>query len=168
MKKALFCILALALLLAAPAAQALVKPGKALPTLSLPDVKGRSFSLAKLVKGKVALITYWSVSCAHCREEIPHIMQLVRALEGNQFVALFINTDGRAMTPAVEAYANQEGLPQPWLMDLGPKDSLPFADAYDIMATPGVLVLDRKGKLVLIQELKPDLKQVKKAVENSF
>ncbi|MEW5912352.1 MAG: TlpA disulfide reductase family protein [Thermodesulfobacteriota bacterium] len=169
MRKALICILALCLsLLAAPAAQALVKPGKALPALTLPDHKGRSFPLAHLVKDKVALIVYWSVSCPHCREEIPHILKMTRSLAGNPFVVLFVNTDGKAMTPAVESFAKQEGLPEPWLMDLGPQDSLPLADAYDIMATPAVMVLDRKGVLVLAQELQPNLKQVKKAIEDSF
>lgn len=170
MPKSLVCVLALvlALLLGAPAARALVRPGKALPAITLPDTAGQKHRLADLVRDKVALIVYWSVTCPHCRREIPEILRLVRPLEGNPLAVLFVNTDGVAMTPVVQAYAQQAGLPRPWLMDVGPNDSLPLADAYDLIATPGVLVLDRKGVLVLAQELKPDLKQVRQAIVSSF
>lgn len=159
--------LIIVLCLAAPAA-ALVGPGVPLPGLTLPDTQGSPHRLAELVKGKAAVLVYWSVSCPHCRVEIPHLLSLAQSLEGNPLVMLFVNTDGKAMTPAVKAYAQREGLPQPWLMDLGPKDSLPLADAYDIIGTPAVLVLDKSGKLLLAQELKPNLEQIKAALREAF
>jgi len=159
--------LILVLCLAAPAL-ALVGPGKPLADLTLPDTEGAKHSLAELVKGKAAVIVYWSVSCPHCRTEIPHLLSMAQSLEGNPMVMLFVNVDGKAMTPAVKAYAQREGLPQPWLMDMGPNDSLPMADAYDIIGTPAVLVLDKSGKLLLSQELKPDLKKIKDALRDAF
>lgn len=168
MKKALALSLTLALISAAPAALALVGPGQAMPQISLPDTQGKLYSLNQLSKDKVALIVYWSVSCPHCRAEIPGILSLARRLEGNPLVVLFVNTDGKAMAPAVEAFAQQEGIPAPWLQDLGPDDAMPLADAYDLIATPAVLVINPQGVLVLAQELKPDLKQVKRAITDSF
>ncbi|MCB2225571.1 MAG: TlpA family protein disulfide reductase [Desulfarculaceae bacterium] len=167
MSKFIILALAISLLAAAPAA-ALVGPGEPLKDVTMPDTSGQNHSLADLVKGKVALIVYWSVTCPHCRIEMPKLLSLGRSFEGNPFVLLTVNTDGKAMTPAVKAYAAQSGLPQPWLMDTGPKDTLPLADAYDLIATPAVLVLDKDGKLVLAQELKPDLGQVKKAIRSGF
>ena len=161
-------ILALALALAAGSAWALVGPGKVLPDISLPDDKGKMHSLPEMVKGKAALIVYWSVSCSRCRRDIPQVLSLARRLEGNPFVVLFVNTDGKAMTPAVRAYAKQEGLTGPVLMDIGPDDTLPLADAYDIIATPGLLVLDSSGKLVLAQELDPDMEKIKRAIRQSM
>ncbi len=149
-------------------ATALVGPGTPLPDLILPDAQGDNYRLADLVKGKAAVIVYWSVSCPHCRTEIPNLLSLAQSLEGNPLVMLFVNTDGKAMAPAVKAYAQREGIPQPWLMDLGPKDSQPLADTYDLVATPGVLVLDKTGKLVLAQELKPNLEKVKAALREAF
>ena len=166
--KSIICILALALILVAAPALALVGPGQPLPDLTLPDADGRPHKLAELVQDKVALVVYWSLSCPHCRQEIPLILAQTKKLQGNPFVLLFVNTDGKAMAPAVKAYAQREGMPGPILMDLGPDDTLPLADAYDIIATPGVLVLDPTGKLVLAQELKPDLGQVMQAVRDSF
>ena len=143
-------------------------PGKPLADITLPDAQGGEHRLADLVRGKAAVIVYWSVSCPHCRTEIPQLLSMAQSLEGNPMVMLFVNVDGKAMTPAVKAYAHREGLPKPWLMDMGPEDSLPMADAYDIIGTPAVLVLDKSGKLLLAQELKSDLVQIKAALRDAF
>lgn len=168
-KATLSCLLGCLLLLAASSlAQALVAPGLVMPAMSLPDTKGGQHDLAQMVKGKVALMVYWSVSCPHCREEMPHLMALAKRFAGNPFVLVLVNTDGLAMSPAVEAYAAEQRLPGPLLMDAGPKDTLPFAELFDIVATPGVLVLDRSGKLTLSQELRVDMDKVGKAIEAGF
>jgi len=158
---------ALILLSAAPAF-ALVGPGQPLAKITLPDTAGKEHRLADLVKDKVALIVYWSLTCTHCRVEMPKLLALGRSYQGNPFVLLTVNTDGKAMIPAVKTYAAQADLPRPWLMDLGPDDSLPLADAYDLIATPAVLVLDKDGKLVLAQELKPNMDEMKKAIRSAF
>lgn len=160
-------VAALALLAAAPALS-LEKPGKPLPALTLPDASGQSRDLPAMVKDKVALVVYWSVTCPHCQREMPHLLQLAKRLEGNPFVLILINTDGQTMAKVVEAYAQEHHLPRPLLMDVGPKDSLPFADAFDIVATPGVLVFDRTGKLVQAQELSVDMNKLQKAIDSAF
>lgn len=156
------------LVLAAQPALALVKPGKPLPALTLPDAAGQNHDLTALTKDKVALVVYWSVTCPHCQREMPHILALAKRLEGNPFVLVLINTDGQAMAKVVQGYAAEHRLPPPHILDVGPGDSLPFADAFDIVATPGVLVFDRAGKLVQAQELTVDMDKLQKAIESSF
>lgn len=167
---ALALLLGLAVLvgLAAPPASALEKPGKPLPALTLPDVAGQPQDLRALAKDKVALVVYWSVTCPHCQQEMPHLLALSKRLEGNPFVLILINTDGQAMAKVVEAYAREQRLPGPLLMDIGPKDTLPFAEDFDIVATPGVLVFDRAGKLAHAQELMVDMDKLQKAIEAAF
>lgn len=172
MKRApMLLILALALglfTLAAQPAPALVKPGKALPAMTLPDAAAQSHDLAALTKDKVALVVYWSVTCPHCQREMPGLLALAKRLEGNPFVLVLINTDGQAMAKVVQGYAAEHRLPPPHIMDIGPGDSLPFADAFDIVATPGVLVFDRAGKLAHAQELTVDMDKLQKAIESAF
>lgn len=170
MRKAILSALlgCLLLLAASPLAQALTPLGLAMPAMSLPDTKGKQHDLAQMVKGKVALMVYWSVSCPHCRDEMPHLLVMAKRFAGNPFVLVLVNTDGLAMSPAVEAYAAEHRLPGPLLMDAGPKDTLPFAELFDIVATPGVLVLNSQGKLTLAQEMKVNLEQVGKAIEQGF
>ncbi|MBI4798725.1 MAG: TlpA family protein disulfide reductase [Desulfarculus sp.] len=170
MKRAILLLaLVLGLLtLAAQPALALVKPGKPLPALTLPDAAGQNHDLLALTKDKVALMVYWSVTCPHCQREMPHILSLAKRLEGNPFVLVLINTDGQAMAKVVQGYAAEHRLPPPHIMDVGANDSLPFADAFDIVATPGVLVFDRAGKLAHAQELTVDMDKLQKAIESSF
>ncbi len=161
--------LALALLsFPAPPAGALTKPGPAMPNLSLPDTNGQSYDLPEMIKGKVALVVYWSISCPHCRAQMPQLQVMAKRFEGNPFQFILINTDGQAMSQAVAAYSAEHSLPGPWLIDVGPKDTLPFADFFDIVATPGVLVFDKTGKLIQAQELQIDMGRVSQAIEGAF
>lgn len=168
LRLSVIALLALALLLPAAAAQALVKPGKAMPPMTLPDATGASHDLKASIKDKVALVVYWSVSCPHCQKELPQLLALAKRLEGNPFTLVLINTDGQAMAPVVQAYAAEHKLPGPLVMDVGPQDSVPFADAFDIIATPGVLVFDRGGRLVYITELTVDYQALQQAIDKAF
>lgn len=165
---ALCLSLTLAGLLPASPAAALSKPGAMLPALTLPDAQGQTVNLGELSKDKVTLLVYWSISCPHCREQLPKLQALAKRFQGNPFLFLLVNTDGQAMASAVTAYAADHRLPGPLVMDVGPKDTLPVADFFDIVATPGVLVFDKTGKLVFAQELQVDMDQVSQAIEKSF
>jgi thiol-disulfide isomerase/thioredoxin len=154
-------------LLAIPAA-ALTKPGVIMPPLSLPDTQGQTVNLNELSKGKVTLLVYWSISCPHCREQLPQLLAIAKRFQGNPFLFLLVNTDGQAMASAVSSFATVYRLPWPPVLDVGPKDTLPLADFFDIVATPGVLVFDKTGKLVFSQELQIDMGQVSRAIESSF
>jgi thiol-disulfide isomerase/thioredoxin len=91
----------------------LVKPGAKLPPLELADLKGDKHNLRKMSEGKVILFVYWSLSCPHCRKEMPHLLELANQLKDNPFVMVFVNGDGPAMAPAVAVYAKDFMPPDP-------------------------------------------------------
>lgn len=169
MRKMLYAValIALSLLVALPAS-ALVAPGGPLPKMTLPDADGQERDLGAMLQGKVGLIIYWSVSCPYCRKYMPGLLELARRYDGNPFVAFTVNGDGTAMVSAAKAYAAQHGLPGPLLMDAGPGDAEPFAEQLDVIATPAVIVIDARGKMTLLQELKVDLPAVEKAIQEGF
>jgi peroxiredoxin len=139
----------LALFLAAPA-QALVQTGTDVPALSLPDDKQNMYSLPDLAKGKVAMFVYWSMTCSHCHKYMPHFLFMNKRLTGNNFVMVFVNSDGEDMASALSKFAAENQLPSPWLLD--PSENMPFAQALDIAVTPSVFVYDSSGKLIAAQE----------------
>jgi thiol-disulfide isomerase/thioredoxin len=149
-------------------AQALVAVGKALPEISLPDTEGRAHSLNELTKDKVSLIVYWSVSCPHCRVEMPKVLNLAKQLKGNPFTLIMVNADGPEMKSAALKMAEFYGIPEPVLLDNGPEDTMPLADAFDLVATPSILVLDRTGKMIHAQEVEADMEKIKKSVIQAF
>jgi len=168
MKSSLALILTLVLAILATPAAALVKIGTPLPALSLPDTTGKAHQLSQLVKDKVAVLVYWSVSCPHCRREMPKLLELNRQMAGNPLVMVMVNSDGPAMNQAVAKYAEIYQLPRPVLLDQGPKDTVPFAEAFDLVVTPTVLVLDKTGKLIQAQEQSIDMAKLMRAIEQGF
>ena len=142
---------------------AMVGPGGDLPTLNLPDADGGRHDLNKSLKGNVSLIIYWSVSCPYCRKYTPGLLELARRYDGNPFKLILINCDGPAMAPAAKAYARKNGLPGPVILDSGPDDAEPLAEALDLDATPTVIVVNSQGKITALQELNIDIPAVEKA-----
>jgi thiol-disulfide isomerase/thioredoxin len=137
-------------------AQALERPPAAIPNLTLPDTDGQPHFLPDIVQGKVAMLVYWSVTCPHCHQMMPHFLFMNKRLTGNNFIMVFINSDGLSMAEAVANYAASQKIPGPWLMDEGPDDSMPMAQSLDVVATPSAFLYDAGGSLLLSQETSQD------------
>lgn len=166
MKFLVYSVLAL-LLLAAPS-HALVQPGIQVPELSLPDTNNNSQSLTELAKGKVALFVYWSLTCPHCHQVMPHFLFLNKRLTGNNFIMIFVNSDGLSMANAVAKFAQDNKMPEPWLIDEGENDTMPMAQLFDIYATPSVFLFDANGKLIMTQETDVDFDKLEETIKQSF
>lgn len=162
-----FFVFCAALILAGPAA-AMVAPGGQLPAITLPDTDGSSHDLKAELKGNVGLIIYWSITCPYCRKYTPGLLELARRYDGNPFKLFLINCDGPAMAPAAKAYAHKNALPGPVILDSGPDDAEPLAEALELDATPTVIVVDSQGKVVDLQELNIDIPAVEKAIQEGF
>ena len=147
-------------LLAPRAVWPLPSAGSGIPEMSLPDIQGGHNSLTQLTKGKVAVVVYWSLSCPHCRQEMPRLAQMAKRLAGNPFIMVTVNGDGQAMAPAVKAYAQEQKGPEPVSLDEGPNDAMPFAAHYAFVATPTVMDFNPQGNLVSAQELGVDWKKL--------
>jgi thiol-disulfide isomerase/thioredoxin len=81
---------------------------RALPALAFADGKGRPVSLADF-RGKVVLLNVWATWCPPCREEMPSLDRLQKALAGPGFevVALSIDAGGAAV---VEQFYKEVGI----------------------------------------------------------
>jgi peroxiredoxin len=79
----------------------LVQLGDSAPDFQLEDTQGRKISLSDL-RGKVVLVNFWATWCPPCREEMPSMEALNKAMDGDDFVLLAINVEenGRSSVPA--------------------------------------------------------------------
>jgi peroxiredoxin len=112
------------------------------PDFSLVDLEGRAVRLSAL-RGKVVLVNVWTTWCPPCREEMPSMDRLYRALESEGFALLAVSQDdqGRAV---VDAFVREVPVSFPVLLD--PERQV--GSAYGVWGYPETFVIDREGLIV--------------------
>jgi peroxiredoxin len=116
--------------------------GNPAPDFTVRDLDGREVRLADL-RGKVVVLNFWATWCPPCREEIPSMMQLNKAMAGKPYrmLALSIDDGGKK---AVEDYFAQSGTKLPAFLDPGQA----IGNQYGITGVPETFVIDKKGVIV--------------------
>ncbi|MPM48651.1 Thiol-disulfide oxidoreductase ResA [bioreactor metagenome] len=119
-----------------------LKKGTPAPELTGTDREGKTVSLSDF-KGKTVVVMFWESSCMHCREAIPHVLELMKS-----------NPDIVLLSWSVDTLENnwvggilEENLPEPSISDLKGYDG-PFAIDWCVWGTPGFFVIDPEGKIV--------------------
>jgi peroxiredoxin len=112
--------------------------GNPAPDFQLPRIGGATVSLADL-RGKPAVIVFWSSWCSSCKEEAPRINALAAQYAGKGVRVLGINV--KDSLAGAEVGVKEFGIRYPVARD--PEASV--ARAYGVRGTPTVIFLDRKG-----------------------
>ena len=142
---------------AAPAAtKASSTPGLATQITS-PIVQGKTgdgkiFKLSSL-KGKVALVMFWSTECAICRDKMPELRENYKGWAGKPFELVLISVDRRMKD--VDDYETivsrmvplQQRFVQLWAGDPSYQDNL-GSTQLQRSQLPAAFLVDKKGKIV--------------------
>ncbi len=113
------------------------------PDISVVSLANGSTLKLSDLKGKVVLLNFWATWCPPCREEIPSMMKLNKAMAGKPFqmVAISIDEGGK---PAIESFFKESGFSLPTYLD----ESGASAKAYGITGVPESFIIDKQGVLV--------------------
>ena len=123
---------------AAPASASKPAEGGAAPDFTVKDLEGKDLKLSTL-KGSVVLVNFWATWCPPCKEEIPSMIKLNKAMTGKAFrmLAISIDEDGK---DAVENYFK------------GSKDLPTYLDTngetaqlYGTTGVPETYIVDKQG-----------------------
>ncbi len=117
-------------------------PGNSAPDFTLRNLAGQEVKLADL-RGKVVLVNFWATWCPPCREEIPSMDRLNRAMAGKPFQMLAISID-EGGKEAVEAFFRKAGVTLPTLLDPGQKTG----KRYGITGVPETFIVDKNGVIL--------------------
>ncbi len=113
------------------------------PTFALPDSSGQMVSLDDY-KGQVVLINFWASWCAPCRKEMPLLDELQQRYAPLGFTMLGINVEEDSSL--ADEFLRGTPVNFPILYDRANKVS----EAYDVIAMPTTIIVDREGKVRFI------------------
>ena len=121
----------------------IAQENSAAPEISvLAIADGSPLKLSEL-KGKVVLLNFWATWCPPCREEMPSMMKLNKAMVGKPFqmVAVSVDEGGK---PAVESFFKESGFFLPTYLDQGGN----AAKCYGLTGVPESFIINRQGVLI--------------------
>ena len=108
----------------------------------LVNERGQEVRLGEVASGKPTLLFFWATWCKSCRKVQPSVAALGEKYRGRVQV-IGINVGGLDSVQAVNDYRQRHGITYPLLVDRGNQ----VAEAYDIVAIPTVILLDRQGQV---------------------
>jgi len=119
-----------------------VREGSQAPDFTLRDLDGQETRLSSL-QGKVVLLNFWATWCPPCREEVPSMVKLNRAMAGKPFQMLAVSID-EGGKDAVAGYFKASGSTLPTLLDTDRS----VGRLYGITGVPETFVIDTKGVIL--------------------
>ncbi|MEO8172798.1 MAG: TlpA disulfide reductase family protein [Sediminibacterium sp.] len=116
------------------------RTGKTISSFKEIDMKGIKYNLKEML-GKVVVLNFWFINCPPCREEIPHLNDMVETFKDNKDVVFIaVALDGK--------YELQEFLKNtPYNYNVIDNGRY-IAQQYGINLFPTHVVLDKQGKVV--------------------
>ena len=133
------------------------------PDVAFVTIKGERITTADL-RGRVALVEFWSTDCSICLREMPEIVNLHKELNGRGFETIAVSM--RYDPPNyVLHYAEKNALP--FKVALDPMGEL--AKAFgDVTFTPTRFLINREGNIVARMVGAADLNGLRKMIENEL
>ena len=117
-----------------------IEIGKPAPDFVLQDAAGNTWKLSNL-KGKVVFVNCWATWCKPCRDEMPSMEALNKAMAGQPFqmLAIVFNDD----LDMANSFARRLGATFPILANPGAE----LTEAYMITGVPETFLIDADGIL---------------------
>lgn len=137
--------------------------GQTAPGFSLKTLAGATVSLKQLIRKGPVMLVFYETSCVYCYSHIGDFNALHDKYHAKGLSILAINHIGEYIVD-VKAYAKDNGLRYTVITDR--LASIDVAEAYHVVGSPTIVVVDTHGKIVFYgYSLPPDVsKWLKKKV----
>ncbi len=132
----LWCLLVI--ILPRPADAAL-RIGDILPSITLPSLNGTPITIPEAVKGKVIILHFWQIGCSSCKLEIPAMEVLYKKYQRKGLEILAVNVGQEK--ESVKSFASDLMVSYPILLDTERKS----AAIYGVTDVPRTYIIDRSG-----------------------
>lgn len=112
----------------------------AAPAFTLPDLNGKSVSLADF-RGKGVVLNFWATWCPPCKKEIPDFIDLQKEYGSKGVVIVGIALDQK---DKVQAFVEKNGMNYPVLLG----DEAITVKYGGIQGIPTTFIIDKKGNIL--------------------
>ncbi len=122
------------------------------PDIRLPDMKGKSVTLASL-KGKVVVLDFWASWCGPCRRSMPDLKAIYEKYKGKglEVYAVSLDTEKKDWANAIKEDATT------WVHVIDADNAV--GKKWEIQYIPNTYLLDKNGRVVSINSNHAALEQ---------
>lgn len=138
--------------------------GNIAPDISMTDIDGSKLSLHK-ANSDYVLLAFWSPDCGHCKEEMPRVDSVYKALnlneKGVKLIAFNVDKDTVKWASTIKNLKLDN-----WLHVHDPEGTSGYRSKYDVYGTPSIYLLDNR-KIIRGKKLDySNIEQVMNILEN--
>ncbi len=108
---------------------------------------GTKIDLASM-RGKVVLIDFWSIWCAPCIKEMPHVQAMYDKYRNQGFEVIGLAANGDASKEQVLKILKKTGATWRQRLDKGKDVTVSYHALYKIASLPTVWLLDKEGNII--------------------
>ncbi len=131
----------------------LLKPGSPSPDFSYTDINGKNVSLSDL-RGNYVYIDVWATWCGPCKGQIPFLKKLVKKFKDKPIKFVSISVDRKKNYIAWKDFVKNHDMTWYQLFADNSWDS-DFIKKYHIESIPHFILLDKQGKIIESDALRP-------------
>ena len=117
------------------------KVPEALPDIAFTNDKGEALTLASF-KGKIILLNLWATWCAPCREEMPSLDRLQKALGSDKFEVVALSLDRQGASAARKFLNDVKAQNLKLYVDPTAKQGT----ALNLVGMPTTILIDKEGR----------------------
>ena len=142
------------------AARGVTRPA---PDVVFVSLQGEKIPTGSL-RGKVAIVNFWATDCVPCRKEMPELVQTYERYHGQGLEVIAVAMRHDPPNYVVD-YAERNRLP--FKVALDPLGELARAFG-DVQATPTLLVIDKRGRILERVEGEADFAALHRLIERKL
>ena len=131
-----------------PSPTELLAPGTTAPSFIVPDIQARPVDLDQYLGKSPVVISFWSIYCDSCVDEMLALQKLENKYQGQGLVILAVNEDIRVPLERIRRFVERlekfrGKISYPLLFDEGSE----IFNAFNASTLPTLVLIDRNGKI---------------------
>ncbi len=130
------------------AASEVLPAGSPAPAFTVPDLQGRQVDLAKFLGKTPMVLSFWSIYCDSCVEEMLALQKLEDKYKGQGLVILAVNEDIRVPMERIQRFVERlqrfrGKITYPLIFDQESR----VLEAYGVTSLPTLILIDGQGRV---------------------